>query len=189
MRLVPLAVASLIGCSAHALEPGRQAVSLYGGLAAPGGDIGDRANFGFSAGGSYRHQFTTRVSGALDGEFMRFGNQEIPPNVTSGADIFSIGALLRVDASGEDRWAVPYAGLGGALNRVSRRSETPGAREDTADWKPGFVAAIGTLIPVNGQLSLGASGRLRTLAGHGFAIAGGLELSFSLASKEDAPSP
>ena len=185
MRPIITACLLLLAGSAGALAPGGQALSLYGGMAAPGGRVGDTSKLGFSGGATYRQQFTELVSGAVDGEFMRFGDQDIPGGIRTGADAMSFGALLRLDASGSERSHHPYLAAGPTLNRVTRRAQGAGVvDESTDDWSGGFMVALGTQVRLGEQLSLGPVARFRSFGSRGYAFAGGLELSFNLASNK-----
>jgi hypothetical protein len=180
-----MALAVLLACGeARALEPGRDAISLFGGLANPGGAVGDVSKLGFSGGASLRHQLSTRFSGAIDAEFMRFGDQDVAGSATSGADVMSAGAALRVDAGEPGSRHVPFVSVGAALSRVARRAQAPGVDTRLVDWVPGVEAAIGTLLPLSDRASLGPSARFRSLGRFGWAVSGGLELSFGLASRD-----
>jgi opacity protein-like surface antigen len=170
---------AVLAAPAAALEPGREALSLYGGLAAPFGAVGDRSKLGFSGGASYRHQFTQRMSGAFEGEYMKFGDEDVA-GATSGADALSIGLHLRMDAAKEGSHA-PFITIGAAMNRVARRIRTGAIDESTTDWAPGVTAGLGALIYVNERAAFGPSARFRHLGKHGWAVSGGLELSFALA--------
>ena len=166
---------------AGALAPGGSAISIYGGGAVPGGSVGDSSKLGFSGGASWRHQFAGYVSGALDGEFMRFGDQDIAGGIRTGADAMSVGALLRLDGSGQGHPYRPYLAAGPTLNRVTRRTDGPGLDVHDSGWTGGFVVKAGALLALSQSADFGVSGRFRHFGTNGYAFAGGLEFSFNLA--------
>ena len=184
MKILLAALSLLSGAPASAADAGHPVFSIRGGAAMPGGALADHSQTGFFAGASLRHQASTHLSLGVEGDYADYGEEDAPAGIRTDASVWSGGAFLRLDFPREG-WATPYVLAGAAINRVELSAQGAGIDRDPSAWHGGILAGIGADFPISKQFSGGVSGRYRSLGSAGWTATAGLELSFTLASKND----